>query len=119
MRVLVELRRADVGTTLSIAVMGGHIDASTFLANMGADAKQCLQKLESDPNAEGIRNMVNRLWDTVGLVNIAGGESNDKENENTKYAMFSLTKLMSSVLPEENSDNNDTDKVVDENSLQN
>jgi hypothetical protein len=117
-RALIQFR-ADINTvsndnffTLSVAVICDQVDASIFLVNMGVDVKHCLQKLANHPRADPIREMVTQLWDIAGLVN-SGGESNEEE-ENAKCAMFSLTKLMSSVLLDEGSHNVDGGDDVDE-----
>jgi hypothetical protein len=93
--------------SLSIACAKNHMEASTLLMNLGADVQVCLATQIIAANH--IREMVTQLWDSVGLSSPSNESSEEK---NAKYAMFSLTKLMSNVLLDEGDSDTVTERRV-------
>jgi hypothetical protein len=115
-RVLVELGAdidvlavvSDNMSALTVAVEYDNIEASTFLVNIGADLKSCLQTLALD-EFKYIQQMVTQLWDSVALVN---NTNESTEEENAKYALFSLIKLMSSLFLDDGGSDNSNEEIV-------
>jgi hypothetical protein len=108
-RLLVEFR-ADIDVflfpgenALTVSVIYDHIDASTFLVNIGANVSYCCE------GGGHIQQMFTQLLDSVGLVNNANSCT---ETKYVRYALFSLTKLMSSVMLDD--DDNGSDNVKEE-----
>jgi hypothetical protein len=91
-----------VNSPLRTAIVRDHREASTFLVNIGADVKQCLQY--SDPRFDHIREMLTQFGVIVGLQN---KNINNNDGDNAKCALFSLTKLMCCFFLNEISGNDD------------
>ena len=78
--------------------------------NVGVDVMHCMDALAPDV-VEHIREMMARLWGSVGLV-INPNESTEEKNE--RLCMFFLTKLLSSVmLDDDDPDDANETRVVD------
>jgi hypothetical protein len=104
-KVLVELR-ADINvqndrgySPLSVALRNGNINISTFLVNIGADVKICLQSWGLKEEVSHIREMLSQFCESVGLPK--NGNDDDYEESDEKCSLFSLTKLMSSASPDD------------------
>jgi hypothetical protein len=83
----------DGCSSLTIAVDRGFRNISTFLVNMGADVKQCLQH-SVPPHVDHIRELMSQFCDNINLIYDDNGG-----NFQVKCALLSLSKLMVSAFP--------------------
>ena len=90
----------DDQNILTVAVEHDRLDVCAFLVNTGVEVMPCLTALTPrNPHViDYIRAMVTQLWESIGLVNTTSIDNPEEVEMKARYALFSLTKLMSSVI---------------------
>ena len=81
---------------LMAAVLAGHTDVSMLLVNIGADVKLCLKE-SAPPGVNHIRDMMSQFCTSMDSSQMSIDGDGTDNGAGVKYALFSLTNLLSSA----------------------